>query len=193
MPCGEQIGDAEMKVRAGMISLGIMAIAITTSAVGGPGRAPQKKAEPSPAPLPSQIGTAKKVFVSNAGGECSPFGQNGFSGGPDRFYNEFYAGIKSWGRFELVGAPADADLVLEIHFVCPIYVADKSSTYDPQFRLNILDPKTHITLWALTEHLPRALLKGNRDKDFDQAMASLVDGLKKVGDKPAAIASRLKN
>src|SRR5437899_13093295 len=116
MPCGKQIGDAEMNLRAGMISLGSVGFAITTSAVGGPGRAPQKKAEPSPAPLPSQIGTAKKVFVSNAGGECSPFGQNGFSGGPDRFYNELSAGIKSWGRVELVGARAAAGLVHGLNF-----------------------------------------------------------------------------
>ena len=59
--------------------------------------------------------------------------------------------------------------------------------------MNTLDPKTHLTLWALTEHLTRALLKGNRDKDFDQAMANLVDGLKKLVDQPAVAARRLKN
>src|SRR5437899_12532522 len=103
MPCGKQIGDAEMNLRAGMISLGSVGFAITTSAVGGPGRAPQKKAEPSPAPLPSQIGTAKKVFVSNAGGEFRTFGQNVFSGGLVRFYNECYAGIIIWSWVKQVG------------------------------------------------------------------------------------------
>ena len=31
-------------------------------------------------------------------------------------YNEFYAAMKSWGRYELVSSPADADMVFEIRF-----------------------------------------------------------------------------
>ena len=32
-------------------------------------------------------------------------------------YNEFYEHMKSWGKYQLVQAPADADLVFEIRFV----------------------------------------------------------------------------
>ena len=42
----------------------------------------------------------------------------------------------------------------------------------------IIDPKTHITLWNLTEYVRGALLLGNRDKNFDQAMNTVVARLK---------------
>ena len=65
----------------------------------------------SAAPVTSTILTAKKVFISNTTGEMvlPP-------GDPDMTYNEFYAAMKSWGRYELVTSPADADMVLEIRF-----------------------------------------------------------------------------
>jgi hypothetical protein len=44
------------------------------------------------APLPSQIVSAKKVFISNARGEWNPYY---WSGTPERTYNEFYAAIKA--------------------------------------------------------------------------------------------------
>jgi hypothetical protein len=98
------------------------------------------------APIPTQIATAKKVFIANAGGECSPFRQTEFSGGPDVAYNEFYAAMKQWGHFTLVSAPADADLVMEIHFACQLYIGDKNEQVDGQLRIVFLDPKTRILL-----------------------------------------------
>src|SRR5579871_6507605 len=78
---------------------------------------PTAKAQQSkgitPAPIPAQIGAAKKVFVSNAGGES--FGtvmeQTVFNGGPDRPYNQFYTGLDGWHRYDLVSSPSDADIV----------------------------------------------------------------------------------
>lgn len=65
-----------------------------------------------PAPFPAQITSGKKAFVSNAGGDTNRL----FSGEPRRLYDQFHAALKSWGRYELVGSPAEADLVLEIGF-----------------------------------------------------------------------------
>ena len=63
------------------------------------------------APAPVPIFSAKKVFVSNATGEIRlPLGN------PDLAYDEFYAAMKSWGRYEIVSSPADADLVFEIRY-----------------------------------------------------------------------------
>src|SRR5262249_58085013 len=73
-----------------------------------------KTDETQKAPIPAQILSAKKVFIANAGGDESRFDAPGYTGGPDRFYNEFYAGAKSWGRYELVSTPAEADLIFEI-------------------------------------------------------------------------------
>ncbi len=143
--------------------------------------AQQSKSVPA-APVPAQILAAKKVFVANAGGEQVWDYDSQFSGGPERSYNQFYAALKSWGRYELVGAPADADLLFEIQFICPAAVAAGNQVsdslagrrYDPQLRLVIREPKTDALLWALTERAQWAILQGNRDKNFDQAMAKIV-------------------
>src|SRR5882724_4612212 len=73
----------------------------------------------NPAPVPTQILAAKKVFISNAGGDELFYEDPLFDGGPDRAYNQFYASMKTSGRYELVGAPSDADLLLEIRFTIP--------------------------------------------------------------------------
>lgn len=133
------------------------------------------------APIPTQIATAKNAFVANAGGECSPFGKTEFSGGPNAAYNELYAAMKQWGHFTLVSVPANADLVMEIHFTCPVYIEEKSGwDVDAQLRLIFLDPKTRILLWAITEHSQPAKLKGNRDKEFGLAMGRLVSDVKSL-------------
>jgi hypothetical protein len=138
-----------------------------------PTQAQQAKAA-DPAPIPTQIATAKKVFIANAGGECSPFGETGFSGGPNVAYNEFYAAVKQWGHFSLVSTPADADLVMEVHFTCRVYFQENLGKVDAQLRIVFLEPKTRILLWAITEHSQPAILQGNRDKEFGFAMGRLV-------------------
>jgi hypothetical protein len=138
----------------------------------------QQSKETAPAPVPAQIAAAQKVFISNAGGATleAILDETIFNGGPDRPYNQFYAGMKSWGRYEFVSSPADADLVLEISWA----LTDTGLRLPVlgQLRLVIIDPKTHITLWNLTEYVRGALLLGNRDKNFDQAMNTVVARLK---------------
>jgi hypothetical protein len=128
--------------------------------------------------VPAQIGTAQKVFISNAGGESleTVIDQTVFNGGPDRPYNEFYAAMKTWGRYELVSSPTDADLVLEVSWA----LSDTGLRLPVlgQLRLVIIDPKTHIMLWNLAEYVRGAVLLGNRDKNFDQAMNTIVARLK---------------
>ena len=127
------------------------------------------------APLPSQILTAKKVFISNAGND---FDSSLWSGGPDRAYNEFYACIKSWGRYELVGVPGDADMILEFSLI-------GTPLPNALFRVVLLDPKTHVVLWTVSEGIPLGLKK-TRDKGFDGAINKLVDDLKALTTQTAA-------
>jgi len=112
-----------------------------------------------------------------------------YSGGPDRLYNQFYAALQGWRRYQLVTNPAESDLVpLRVSFSNP-FTGENSPTgnqrggrcsvSDPQFRLTIIDPTTRVTLWTFTEHVQSALLSGNRDKNFDQALDALVNDLKK--------------
>jgi len=138
----------------------------------------QKPKDLTPAPVPAQLAAAQKVFISNAGGESfeTVIDETVFNGGPDRPYNEFYAAIKNWGRFELVSSPADADLVFEVSWA----LSDTGLRLPVlgQLRLVIIDPKTHITLWNFTEYVRGAILLGNRDKNFDQAMNTVVGRMK---------------
>ena len=179
------------KVMRGVIAGAALAIAW----VAVPGVSAQDQKVSVPAPLPAQIFTAKKVFVSNAGGDS--LGE--YSGGPDRVYDELYGALKGWGRYELAGAPADAELVFETSFSMPILgeavsggggtLVSSKTLKDPQFRLAILDVKTHVLLWTFTEHLQNALLQANRDKNFEHAMAALVNDIKNVAGQPAPAAS----
>jgi hypothetical protein len=135
------------------------------------------------APIPPQILNAKTVFIGNGGNQST----TEYSGGPDRPYNAFYAAIKIWGRYLLVSSPADADLLLEIHFVLPAVpsVPKEPMVYDPQLRVIIREPKTHALLWTVIEHADWAMLKSNRDKNFDAAMGKLVTDLQALVNQPA--------
>ena len=179
------------------IRSGIAVVGIAIAWMAVPELRAQGQKVSVPAPLPSQIFTARKVFVSNAGGDS--LGE--YSGGPNRAYDELYGALKGWGRYELVAAPADAELVLEIRFATRIVAEDVSggglghaavsgnTVKDPHLRLAIFDLKTHVLLWTFIEHVQNARLQGNRDKNYDLAMAALVNDIKNVAGQPAPAAS----
>jgi hypothetical protein len=147
-----------------------------------------------PAPIPTQISTAKRVFIANGGGDEPGIDEPIFSGGVDRSYNQFYAAMKSAGRYELVGSPAEADLLFEIRFAVKtsttkVFKGDTiGSSLDPQFRLEIRDPKSNALLWAFTEHMEWAILQGNRNRNFDQASARIVTDVLALGTRAFAAA-----
>jgi hypothetical protein len=142
--------------------------------------AAEQPSQAPPAPIPVQILTAKKVFVANAGVDQPSYPFPVFTGGPDRAYNTFYAALNTWGRYELVGAPADADLLFEIGLTVSPVAREPVFFADARFRLVIRDPKNNAALWALFEQAEGAALQGNRDKNFDQALARLVTDVKKL-------------
>jgi hypothetical protein len=95
--------------------------------------------------------------------------------------------MKSWGRYEIVASPAEADLIFEIQYANPIAYDEKLARYDLHFRLTILDPKTHVILWSLTENFQKYTgLQRNRDKHFDETLDKLMDDVKKLVGEPAA-------
>jgi hypothetical protein len=178
-----------------LIKLALVSAVLAISWAAVPSLRGQNQKESLPTPVPTQVFTARRIFVSNAGGDTL----GDFSGGPDRAYNQLYTALKSWGRYELVGAPADAELVFEISFAAPTVAENVSGgsgitpvsskpVKDPQFRLAMVDLKTHVLLWTFTEHVQPAVLQGNRDKNFDQAMTALVNDIKNVAGQPAPIA-----
>jgi hypothetical protein len=75
--------------------------------------AAQETSSTAVAPVPPALLTGKKIFVSNVGADSGLF-PHPFSGTPDRAYNQFYAAVQKWGRYQCVADPSDADLVFEL-------------------------------------------------------------------------------
>jgi hypothetical protein len=142
--------------------------------------AAQPASDPSPAPIPIQILTGKKVFISN--GEST--GDTAFRVS-NLTYNAFYANMKNWARYELVSAPAEADLVFD-----PSFVLNFEGVLRLRLRLVILDPKTHIALWTIIEPVQPWARESTGRKNFDQAIAKLMDDVKKLTATPDATASK---
>lgn len=143
-------------------------------------RAQSKPTVAPVAPIPPQILAAKKAFIANAGGDEMTGDDQRFSGGPDRAYNEFYAAMKSWGRFEIVNSPADADLLLEIRqYVSAVTPTGRgSSSFIPQFQLSIRDPKTNTMLWGFNVHGRFGIGQADSDRNFNSAVGRLATDLR---------------
>lgn len=125
---------------------------------------------PSAAPLPAALATARKLFLGNAGdqdnADCL------------RAYNDLYAAINAFGRYQLVDDPAAADLVLELHYEFSLGAGVNGGSNTPrQFRLLLLDPKTHVLLWTLVERTNYAALERNRNKNLDEVVGVLATDL----------------
>jgi hypothetical protein len=156
----------------------LFAFALTITAI--PSSAAQQTKDMPPAPVPTPIFTAKKVFISNVSADFPVPAST-----PEVTYNEFYAAMKGWGRYELVSAPSDADLIFEISFDMHAGV--------PVIRLLLVDPKTRVVLWPIVEQVKIWALASTGRKNFDQAMAVLVDDLKTLVTPPPATTDNQKN
>lgn len=149
--------------------------------------APASAAQPAGIPLPRQIPTARRIFISNGGVHCEWYI------GPNRAYREFYSAMRQWGRYQLVNKPATASLDFQIAFSCPtagtsVNSGQSSGTnYLPRLKLVIRDIETRTVLWTIVQPVRNALLQSNRDKNFQRAIDVLVLRLKNLADQlPAA-------
>jgi hypothetical protein len=146
----------------------------------------QSKSAPVPsAPVPRQILGARNVFITNAGGDEMATNEPRFSGTPDRAYSEFYAAVKSWGRFKIVPVPGEADLLLEIR-----QSVSEGGTggfpLGPLFYLTIRDAKTNTLLWGFCVHSAFGLGQGESDRNFEQAIYRLTADLRSLVTPPVA-------
>jgi hypothetical protein len=124
---------------------------------------------PPSAPLPSALTTATKLFLGNAGDQ-----QNADC---LRAYDDFYAGIAALKRFQQVTDPNQADLILELHYEIDLgqAIASHDSNHSVrQFRVVLIDPRSHAVLWTLVEGTNYALFQSNRNKNLDETVAALV-------------------
>ena len=145
------------------------------------------------APVPPALLNAKTAFISNAGADSGLF-PHPFSGDPDRPYNAFYASMQSWGRYQVVGDPSEADIVFELHLVAPNGPSSPNKQNGasdplPMFRLTVFDRKTHYVLWTLTESINYAYLQKTHDNNFDLALNAITADLKRVTSAPGTSAA----
>jgi hypothetical protein len=156
--------------RVAVSSLALLFIAILAT----PTLQAQKLPEPADvaaAPVPAQIVAAKKVFIGNNASDHDVRIAK-YIGGSDGIYNQFYADLKSGGKFELVSAPADADLVLEVSIGMSPLVVNYAGV-----RLAIVDPETNVLLWNLSEPVDPAFLAKTARKNIAASLQKLVNDL----------------
>jgi hypothetical protein len=133
------------------------------------------------APVPPQIAEAHAIFVSNGGGS-NYFDM--FTGGPDRAYNTFYGDLERAGHYQLVSAPAEADLIFEVKSIAPTVGVGDDVGPNPQVVLSIVDPKTQAVLWTTRANVRAIGTKKRRDRQFDQSVDVLVDKLGQITGQP---------
>ena len=93
-----------------------------------------------PAPLPAVVTNAKKIFLSNGGGS-------------NLAYDSFYSEMKQWGKYEIVGSPEEADLIVELAYRVErggTRVWSSTNTYDGTTQVHsaqIVDPELTLTIF----------------------------------------------
>jgi hypothetical protein len=188
MPTIERLCTAERGILHVVFVIGLLSLPLFA--------ADKPKDAVPPAPVPSPIAAARKVFISNAPGSHPPAS----FGGAERTYDEFYTAMKGWGHYELVSAPSDADLILEISFDSSLSSVGGSSTTGPisynsaELKLVILDARMHVPLWWFSEAVNPKISFGHHaetaiENAFSRSIAALVDDLKKLVNEPASGAS----
>jgi hypothetical protein len=151
----------------------IMALAISSWASFGESK---NRKDVPPAPLPEAIARAKSAFLTNGGGS-------------DLAYDEFFAQMKRWGRFQVAPSPSEAEIIIQLKY----FVEDKgtkvwssTNTYtgqtqvhsrqvtDPQLEIDVYDAKTKDLLWSVTDHRRLAVREKNREKETINSADRLV-------------------
>jgi hypothetical protein len=132
------------------------------------------------APLPGAIVKAQKVFLTNGGGS-------------ELAYDAFYSEMKQWGKYQIVGSPDEADIIVELAYRVEqggTRVWSSTNTYtgatqvhsaqivDPQLVLTIYDAKTKNSLWSATDHRRLARREKNREKETINSAQRLVNDLR---------------
>jgi hypothetical protein len=132
------------------------------------------------APLPTVISNAKRIFLTNGGGS-------------DLAYDTFYSGMKQWGKYEIVGSPEQAELIVELAYRVEhggTRVWSSTNTYngttdvhstqivDPQLVMTIYDARSKNSLWATVDHRRLARRQKNREKEMINSADRLVGELK---------------
>jgi len=140
--------------------------------------APSLRAQsPISAPLPSQIATSTHVFLSYAAGTNAATA--------DQLYSGVYLGLQTWGKYQLVATPAEADLIFEIQYPhllsnCSVSQGTGGCLESYSLNIQILDRATHTVLWTVSEPNKGGRNKTNQDKSTAAMIAATIADLKAI-------------
>ena len=125
--------------------------------------------DPLAPPVPTQLLSAKTVFLSNRGLDAGSMLT--FAGSlPTVPFDRLYAALYSWGHYSLVATPADADLVLEFSVDAALFNTGMGiPIYTMFLTLTVFDPKTHFALGTV-----KVPLRSRVEQDVTNAVAQLV-------------------
>jgi hypothetical protein len=141
------------------------------------------------APLPAAIVHARKAFLLNGQTTAQDLTKNGNI----LAFDTLYADVKSWGKYELVDSPKDADIVIELQYR-PYSEGSRSfGVYNPSsntvqtrsvtvagadFALVIYQATSKEQLWSVSDACGFARLVKNQQKEVIKSIGRLVEGLK---------------
>jgi|SRR5580704_9211770 hypothetical protein len=151
-------------------------------------RAQDTNAAVAAAPLPEQLATATSVFISYGGADGYGTTVLKRAGNSSFIYDQFYAAMKTWGRYQLATSPAHADLILELRFSVPLVDCGKTTSYAGQVQLTILDGKTHFVLWTINEPVEIALRIATWERNINEGVTNSVGDLQKLVAQPVGTA-----
>jgi hypothetical protein len=129
----------------------------------------------------TQLGAAKKVFLSNAGLDAGSVIAIAKFGKSDLPYEQFYRATQSWGRYAITESPSDSELVFEFRVDSALQTTGQFTTYSTFLNLTIFDTKTHFAIWAIKTPLG---VNKQFKKSVDDSVNHLVDALKGLGALP---------
>jgi hypothetical protein len=135
------------------------------------------------APLPSELLTAKKVFLSKGVGATAFTVKGGF----DLAFDAFYSGMKDWGRYTITDKPEDADLIMQVSYNVESQGTEVQGNangistriiFDGNLSLVVYNSQKRTELWTTSVAPGVARLKKNQEKEMIKAGEALVKSLK---------------
>lgn len=108
---------------------------------------------------------------------------------PVQVYEQFYDVVDKWGRYRIVDAPNNAQLIFEIGRRCPAAPwAIRGWSGDPAIVLVIRDEQSRAVLWTITTYIRGSTFKQPFQKSWNKGMHELFSNLEKVAEGAASTA-----
>jgi hypothetical protein len=135
------------------------------------------------APVPIQVLSAKKVFLSNLGADAEATVAFLYIANPDAAYNGFFAAMKSLGQYDVTATPGESDLIMEFRVTAAQLTSGLVIQRLTYLNLNVVDTKSHYVLWTLRSplHVTKQI-----DEDVKVSVATLINSMKSLTTIPKA-------